>query len=185
MMSSWKDWKRFFAKVHIPEDPRGCWGWTAAQVHGKKAFRDGDYGAFVSEFGHTAHRFSYSIFKGKIPKHLELDHLCRNRPCTNPDHLELVTRKENLRRGRSANREKTHCPGGHEFTPENTMFKLTAKGYIGRQCRTCRRAKTNEARARLRVEDPEKWKAQWRRWYEARKITGSAYKYRRAKDLQG
>lgn len=61
----------------------------------------------------SGHRISYEALVGPIPEGLELDHLCRNRNCYNPAHLEPVTHRENSIRGRNAQREKTHCPKGH------------------------------------------------------------------------
>jgi len=86
-----------------------------------------------------AHRKAYERAKGQIPPGLQLDHLCRNRRCVNPDHLEPVTRKENILRGESfsaQNARKTHCERGHELTPENTYMRKDSRG--GRQCKTCR-----------------------------------------------
>ena len=82
---------------------------------------------------HNAHRVSFEIFKGKIPDGLQIDHLCRVRHCINPDHLEAVTQQENIRRQLLAH---THCPHGHELTPENVRFD----GKVNR-CITCYRAR--------------------------------------------
>jgi len=87
-----------------------------------------------------AHRISYQHYVGEIPVGLELDHLCRNTSCINPNHLEPVTRKVNTDRGLCAetNRKRfaamTHCKHGHEFTPENTYLHPTHKR---RQCKIC------------------------------------------------
>lgn len=81
-----------------------------------------------------AHRFFYEHFIGEIPEGLEIDHLCHNTICVNPAHLEAVTHSENLRR-EHAFRPKTHCPQGHEYTPENTYKTPSGK----RQCRICGR----------------------------------------------
>lgn len=86
---------------------------------------------------------AYIAFNGPIPDDLDLDHLCRNPPCWNPAHLEPVTHRENAHRSplNQANwqavREITHCPQGHEYTPENTA--ISASG--SRRCRECERQK--------------------------------------------
>lgn len=85
-----------------------------------------------------AHRISYEMLVGEIPLDMCLDHLCRNRECINPDHLEIVTPTENVMRGESTharNARKTECIKGHKFTPENT-YSPPKKNT--RECRTCR-----------------------------------------------
>lgn len=119
----------------IKKDPvTGCWVWTSVQYHA-------GYGKFHN--GTTmigAHRWSYMHFKGPIPPGLEIDHLCRVRLCVNPDHLEAVTRVENLRRANPAAWRRgprhSHCRRGHEFTPDN--IALDSRGQ--RLCLTCKRA---------------------------------------------
>lgn len=83
---------RFWAKVDVGH-PLGCWEWR-----GQKTLTG--YGSFPLERGRgiMAHRFAYQQLVGEIPEGLELDHLCRNRGCVNPDHLEPVTHLENMRR---------------------------------------------------------------------------------------
>jgi len=83
------------------------------------------------------HRFAYMRKHSPIPEGLVIDHKCRNRACCNPDHLEPVTNEENIRRGEvgAPNRRKTHCPLGHEYTPENTYTCSKGK----RQCSICKR----------------------------------------------
>lgn len=97
-----------------------------------------------------AHCLSYEHFVGKVPEGLELDHLCRNRACINPAHLEPVTAQVNVRRGMSfaaENAKKTHCPKGHAYSPENTRINVNGS----RECRTCCRATGREfARAKAR-----------------------------------
>lgn len=119
---------RFMEKVD--KRPNGCWVWVAA-------IKSGGYGGFgVGSKVVRAHRFAYEHFKGPVPDGLEIDHLCRNRACVNPDHLEAVDRRVNVLRGVSpaaVNAVKTHCVHGHEFTPENTYIEGAGK----RKCRTC------------------------------------------------
>lgn len=84
-----------------------------------------------------AHRLAYEWAVGPIPPGAQIDHLCREPRCINPDHLEAVTQRENIVRGESpsaVNARKTHCLHGHEFTPENT-YRRPDDG--NRQCRAC------------------------------------------------
>ena len=81
---------------------------------------------------------SYEHFRGAIPEGLNLDHLCRNRKCVNPDHLEAVTQRVNVMRGVSVtaeNMRKSHCPTGHPYDAANTYVR--ANGHRG--CRACRK----------------------------------------------
>lgn len=139
------DWQetpeRFWSKVDkqgpVPAerpDLGPCWIWIAAKT-------SRGYGNFTvggrSGRNHTAHRFAYELANGAVADGLDLDHLCRVRACVNPTHLEPVTRRENLLRGETIvarNSAKTHCPHGHEYTPENTYVRDGS-----RNCRQCRR----------------------------------------------
>ena len=139
---------RFWRKVRILNN--GCWEWTAALqkgygVIGLGTRRDGDI---------SAHRWAYLTLIGPIPEGLECDHLCRNRACVNPLHIEPVTRQENLRRGiggfkvggGNQHSVKTHCPQGHDYDYVNS------RGW--RKCRRCERA-GKRRRRRSRLEDKQ------------------------------
>ena len=120
---------RFWTKVN---KSRSCWLWLGGG--------DGQgYGSFKYN-GKTirAHRFAYQICKGAIPKGLQIDHLCRNRICVNPDHLEVVVRRINILQGvgpTALHYNQDTCIHGHTFDAANTYFDVR-RGR--RQCRACR-----------------------------------------------
>ena len=94
------------------------------------------------------HRVSYERAIGPIPDGLVIDHLCRNRSCLNPAHLEPVTPLENQRRGRRNQHSGiTHCKWGHELTAENVYLCVAGK----RQCVICTFKRTRESRARRKA----------------------------------
>lgn len=109
-----------------------CWVWKGAKSrNGYGSFRDsGKDGAKTI----SSHRWSYQTLVGQVPVGLDLDHLCRNRLCCNPQHLEPVTRAVNAKRGAGGQHQarKTHCPKGHPYDLLNTYFARK-----GRDCRTC------------------------------------------------
>lgn len=96
------------------------------------------------------HRAVFEAFFGPIPDGLVLDHLCRNRACYNPSHLDPVSQGENTRRGlQGALRERrTHCPQGHEYTPENTREHRNKNNTTVQECRTCNRVRMRRQRAK-------------------------------------
>lgn len=120
---------------------KGCW-----LIH-TSLDKDGYHVASYRGKAVRAHNKIFIILKGEIPEGMVIDHLCRNRNCCNPEHLEAVPPKENIQRGKSHNGEKTHCVHGHAFTPENTY--KDARGH--RHCNTCR-YNVNKKRGEYRLE---------------------------------
>jgi hypothetical protein len=130
----------------VPEPNSGCWLWMgqiSTVGYGQIRVRTK---ALWRTFG--AHRVIYESLIGPIPDGLGLDHKCCVPSCVNPSHLEPVTQAENMRRAAERGRMKiggakraakfTHCPQGHEYTPENTYYPN--KGYSKKVCRACRKA---------------------------------------------
>lgn len=126
-----------------------CWEWQGC-------ITSGGYAKFKRDY---LHRLMYELFFGNIPEGLEIDHLCRNRRCVNPIHLQAVTRRVNVLRGISLSAQqarRTHCIRGHP------LFGLNlAKGAKGkRQCRICRN-----------VSSRMKWKKHKERYNVKRRLT--------------
>lgn len=119
-----------------------CWIWTGSMnAYG--------YGVFsLNKKMNMAHRFSWELVNGKIPKDLQIDHICKARNCVNPSHMELVTLIENVMRGESLaakNARKTKCQNGHEFD-----FTKNFDGSRG--CRICERIRARERYKKRKLE---------------------------------
>ena len=116
-----KEYKRFFDNISVNKET-GCWIWMGAKDQS-------GYGqGFYRGKRERVHRVIYSLIKGSIPRCKEdrfsnqLDHLCRNHACCNPEHLEMVTQKTNVLRGvgiTAQNARKTFCKWGHKLPPYN------------------------------------------------------------------
>ena len=133
--------ERFWTKV---EKTQSCWLWTGAKAEG--------YGQFALDGGKKrvkAHRYAYKQLIGIIPEGLQPDHLCRNRGCVNPQHLELVTQRMNILRGVGAtaiNAAKTHCCRGHCLSGENLYVKPSGE----RRCMACDKIRRDVHREKVK-----------------------------------
>lgn len=122
---------RFWDRLQVNNETN-CWLWTGTTqgrdkwMYGKMKLRGTLDGT---------HRHAYRELKGNIPAGYQIDHLCRQTLCCNPEHLEIVTQQENARRGNSGkfHADKTHCPQGHPYSPQNTLRTNTGC----RKCRAC------------------------------------------------
>ncbi len=131
-----------------------CWVWMASKNqkgYGRMVITDSD-----GKRTKVVHRVIYEHINGPLPKGLEIDHLCKNRACFNPSHIEAVTHKENCRRGNVGAHfgNKTHCPSGHPYSGDNLYISL--KG--SRSCRECTRTKSREWARAKRTETRRKTK---------------------------
>lgn len=150
-----KQLNNFMSKVSVSES--GCWIWTGAKM-------GNGYGVVrIDKVNKPAHRVLYEHRFGPIASGMESDHLCRTRNCVNPDHIEIVTKQENVRRGDSGKwqKDKTHCPRGHEYTPSNTMIcksKVGGRIYSGRRCKQCQKDKMSTPKM---IEYNREYKKAW------------------------
>jgi len=133
--------ENYWSKV---EKTNSCWNWTAS-TNQKGYGRIGLWGLLIQ-----THRLAYQLKNGMIPKDMTVDHLCRNRRCVNPDHLEAVTNRENIMRGEgicSKFAKQTHCKRGHPLTRDN-IYSTPGR----RNCVTCarERGRNQEAKAKIK-----------------------------------
>lgn len=131
------DMVRLLRRTEVMRDPDSCWFWRGGRHHPMPHISYGMFGFFRSTQRASAHRVSYTLFHGDIPRGMQINHLCRVTLCVNPRHLELVTQRENLLRGNTVaarNAAKTICKNGHPLADN-------------RRCPTCNR----ESQARFRA----------------------------------
>lgn len=117
-----------------------CWLWQkGTDVNG--------YGQFsIRGVMLKAHRFIYEVYENKIPADKEIDHLCRQKNCVNPEHLEAVPHSVNMKR---ISLSMSSCRAGHEYNEVNTRNYLNKQGKLIRTCRVCDRTRRRNARAKI------------------------------------
>ena len=133
--------ERFLSKINVVES--GCWEWT-------DSLTTKGYGQIrIKDKKQHVHRFIYEYYYGELNSTLVINHLCRNRKCCNPLHLEQVTNKENILKGEgicAVNARKTYCKRNHPLTPQNTY------NYPNRRhCITCTQERNRITRSHLKI----------------------------------
>ena len=139
--------ERFDAKWMLCEET-GCWIWMASR-------KPKGYGSFYGKVGSTdqAHRWAWMLYRGPIPDGMMIDHICRVHACVNPDHLRVVTARQNTIENSlsfmAVNARKTHCIHGHSLEGLGRGHYLRrSKGLVFRRCRQCYLIQRREARGR-------------------------------------
>lgn len=141
------------ARKSVRDESTGCLMWTGRLTscgYGSVTIMQAGYP--VATF--SAHKVSYELARGRVPDGLVLDHLCRNRACIEPSHMEPVSQRENIMRSPIAqgalNAAKTHCAQGHEYSPENTYLYVSGppRATTMRVCKTCRAEWSRKRHAR-------------------------------------
>lgn len=136
----------------------GCWEWrkglnkdgySQISLWGgwKKAPKGGQY---------PAHRIMYELIKGELKPDEQIDHLCRNKVCINPEHLEAVDKDTNNIRGNSPSAihsRKTQCPKGHPYSGANLYIEFKQNGKTMRRCRACRAEQKRQQYLRSKLKE--------------------------------
>ena len=154
---------RFRNRIHIDSDT-GCWLWAGS----KKRRKRGAHGQvwFLGKM-RTIHRVVFELLIGPVPTGLQLHHKCQVQHCCNPDHLKVLTALAHKQQ-----HHKTHCPRGHELTPENTAICGQR-----RACRICSRERISRWN-KAHPEQRRMWTAQWHKANRAKVNAGKRRRYK-------
>lgn len=153
----------FWSRVSKGNELGSCWYWTR-----KSGVVSDWYGNISSPIAgeKLTHRVSWVLTHGPIPVGMQVLHSCDNPPCVRPEHLRLGDQQENIQearaKGRLAAQQRTHCPQGHEYTPDNIV---QYRGW--RHCKACQRMRGTEYHRRTRAKNPEHYK-QYKKEYQKR-----------------